>query len=316
MSERLVDRRIGGIRLLGYSLAGEETVIIAPELNVAFDIGRAPREVVAIDHICLSHGHMDHAAGIAYYFSQRAFLGNSPGAVIVHPELVEPVRNVIRAWAALEGHLSPHNVVGLEPGSDYEIRRNLVVRAFPVNHGPRCLGFAVIEKRHKLNPRYQGMTAQQIVALKRKGVEVNVHFEVPLIAYCGDTADGEFLDLDYVRNARILLIECTFIDREHVYRARAGRHLHLIDLPRILPRLRNPHVVLTHLTRRTGLREARRRIRELVEPGDLPRLTFLMERPRRRGEAARDRTPAQPPGDESTQDAESQSELARSPDPD
>jgi hypothetical protein len=30
------------IRLLGTTLAGEESFIVAPELNLAFDIGRAP----------------------------------------------------------------------------------------------------------------------------------------------------------------------------------------------------------------------------------------------------------------------------------
>ena len=34
-----------------------------------------------IDNLCLTHGHMDHAAGVAYYLSQRHFVGNSPGRV-------------------------------------------------------------------------------------------------------------------------------------------------------------------------------------------------------------------------------------------
>jgi ribonuclease Z len=32
---------VGSFHLIGYSVAGEETVIQAPELNVCFDIGRA-----------------------------------------------------------------------------------------------------------------------------------------------------------------------------------------------------------------------------------------------------------------------------------
>ena len=61
--------------LAGYSVAGEESVIVAGELDVVFDIGRCPREAMRVNHVLLSHGHMDHAAGIAYYFSQRDFQG-------------------------------------------------------------------------------------------------------------------------------------------------------------------------------------------------------------------------------------------------
>ena len=64
---RLVHKTLGRIKILGFSLAGEETVVAVPEYNVCFDIGRAPREVISIDNVCLSHGHMDHAAGVAYW---------------------------------------------------------------------------------------------------------------------------------------------------------------------------------------------------------------------------------------------------------
>ena len=71
MIERMIEKRIGDIRLVGNSRGGEESVIAAPELNVCFDIGLAPREVLSVDYVCLTHGHADHAAGIHYYFSQR-----------------------------------------------------------------------------------------------------------------------------------------------------------------------------------------------------------------------------------------------------
>ncbi|HMQ16293.1 MAG TPA: hypothetical protein PKC49_09990, partial [Phycisphaerae bacterium] len=88
-----------GIHLLGASLAGEETYLVLPELNLAFDVGRAPREVLAVDHLFLSHGHMDHAAGIAYYFSQRMFLDNAPGNLYVPNGLERPIRDLLRIWA-------------------------------------------------------------------------------------------------------------------------------------------------------------------------------------------------------------------------
>jgi ribonuclease Z len=111
--------------LAGYSVAGEESVILAPELDVVFDIGKCPREALRVNHVLLSHGHMDHAAGIAYYFSQRDFQGISGGVALVAKSLVEPLERLMDAVAGVEGHTSPHKFVGMSDGEDYEIRRGL-----------------------------------------------------------------------------------------------------------------------------------------------------------------------------------------------
>ena len=43
MASRLIEKTVGSLKLAGFSMAGEETVIVLPEMNVAFDVGRAPR---------------------------------------------------------------------------------------------------------------------------------------------------------------------------------------------------------------------------------------------------------------------------------
>jgi ribonuclease Z len=87
--------------------------------------------------------------------------------------------------------------------------------------------------------------------------------------------------LDHVRNARLLIMECTFFDPEHTVRARAGKHLHVRDLRTILPRLRSPSILLTHVTRRTDMRTVKHLFESAVEEVDRERITFLMDRPRR-----------------------------------
>jgi ribonuclease Z len=279
-----------GLRLLGSSLAGEETFVIAPELNLAFDIGRAPREVLAVDHVLLTHGHMDHAAGIAYYFSQRKFLDNAPGHLYVPEPLVEPVQRLLRIWADIDGHEPPANVHPATAGIDLPLRRDLVVRPFEVNHPCRrhdrsvvqALGYAAIEVRHKLIDEYQHLSGPQLVELKRQGVAITRRVELPLVAYCGDTAAGDFLDLEYVRKAKVILLECTFVEGDHRDRARAGRHLHVSDLPAIFDRLQNERIVLIHLSRRTALASARAILKRELGDGLDDRVSFFMEH-RRRG---------------------------------
>ena len=77
--QRFAKLKLGALHIIGYSVAGEETVVQVPEMDVCFDIGRAPYFALTSNIICLSHGHMDHMAGVAYYLSQRhAKPGASP----------------------------------------------------------------------------------------------------------------------------------------------------------------------------------------------------------------------------------------------
>lgn len=281
------------IRLRGVSLAGEETYIVAPEMNLGFDLGRCQRDVLGVDHVFLTHGHMDHAAGAAYYFSQRMFIDNAPGNLYAPALLVEPLRKLMRLWADIDGHEPPSHIHAVEAGQDIPLRRDLLVRPFTVNHICRrhdhsrvqALGFAAIEVRQKLRDEFAGLTGPQIVELKSRGQEITRRVEIPLVTYCGDTADGEFFDLPHVKHARVLLMECTFIDPDDRERARAGYHTHLLDLRDILPRLNNERILLTHLSRRTSLREARQALQRELTPEQMERVSFFMEH-RRRGRRA------------------------------
>lgn len=292
MPPPLAEYQHGDLRLLGSSLAGEETFIVAPELNLAFDVGRAQRELLAVDHVFLTHGHMDHAAGVAYYFSQRMFIDNAPGHVYVPEPLVDPLQRLMRLWAEIDGHEPVANIHGVRPGEDVVLRRDLVVRPFEVNHPCRrrdletvhALGFAAIEVRQKLLDEYQNLTGPQLVKLKEQGVAITRRVELPLLAYTGDTAAGDFLMLDYVRNARVLLLECTFLEDEHESRARAGHHIHVADLRRIVPLMNNEKIVLIHLSRRTAFNTAREILRrELGEIADERVTLFMAHRRPRRG---------------------------------
>ena len=264
--------------LAGYSVAGEESVIVVPELDCCFDIGKCPREALAVNHLLLTHGHMDHVAGLPYYFAQRDFQGIANGKALVPANLVDPLEDLMAAWGRVEGHVPPHAFVGMRAGDDYEIRRGLLVRAFHTNHVRGSLGFSLVEVRNKLKEQYVGLTGPQIVALKNKGVEITDRTEVPLAAYLGDTGPADYASLPCVADAKVLLIECTFFEDEHKTRARAGRHLHVAQLPDILDGMRNERIIIVHVTRRTNMALARKTLRKTLPTDTLERITFLMSR--------------------------------------
>lgn len=269
---------MGDFTVAGYSVAGEESVIIIPELDVCFDIGKCPREALAVNNVLLTHGHADHSAGLLYYFSQRDFQAISGGKVFLPNKMLDPVESLISAWGRVEGHLPPYELVGMSDGEEFEIRRDLYIKAFSTKHVPGSLGFAVVEERRKLKEEFIGLDGPQIVELKKKGVEISNTIELPLVAYLGDTAKANYSDNPYVRDARVLLIECTFFDDEHTDRARAGRHIHVDELAETLAGMNNEKIIITHVTRRTNLSFARRMLKKALPADVLAKTTFLMSR--------------------------------------
>lgn len=273
---KLSQLEMGDFALAGYSVAGEESIIIAPELDVCFDIGKCPREALNVNTVLLSHGHMDHVAGLPYYFAQRDFQGMPVGTAVVPADLVEPLIDLMKAWGNVEGHVAPYRFVGLRPGEDYEIRRGLVARTFPTRHVVASLGYSVIDVRQKLKDEFIGLEGPQLVELKQKGVEITRRVEVPLVAYLGDTGKANYASLPCVAQAKVLLIECTFFDEDHIKRARAGRHVHILDLPDMLEGMQNEKIVIIHVTRRTNLAAARKILAKSLSKEMLEKITFLM----------------------------------------
>lgn len=300
-------------RVQGISIAGEETAVQIPEMDVCFDIGRCPRQVLTSNHIALTHGHMDHAAGIAYYFSQRHFQGMGAGTVVCHPKLAGPIHNVMKAWVELEGQVTPYNVVPLAPEQELMIKNNVYLRAFETVHSNGALGYCLIERRSKLRPELAELPQEKLLELKNRGEAITRTIEVPHIAFMGDTAWGAPFERPDVLAARILITECTFLEPGHRDRAAIGKHLHLDDIVRLLTVCQAEAVVLTHLSRRTNIAKARRWIDDAVRPEDRQRVLILMD-----GRTNRDRYEqqlARMQGEGAAQEAEGQEDNGQSVDP-
>jgi len=277
-SHNLSRIEIDNLEIIGYSVAGEETVVAIPQLDVCFDVGKAPDQIIPINNVLLTHGHMDHAAGLAYYLSQRNFCGISAGTVLAPQNLLGPMQDIIDAWSKLDGNKIPARLVGVKPGDEYQIKPNLLARVFPTKHTRGSVGFTVIEKRKKLKPEYSHLTGPQIVELKKQGTEIDYPLEFPIVTYLGDTQYVDFSQLQYIADSKILIAECTFYEGEHASRAKAGRHMHVDELTALLANLNNQHIVITHTTQRTAMHEIRKTLSKTLPKDTYDRITLLMSR--------------------------------------
>ncbi|HEX3356837.1 MAG TPA: MBL fold metallo-hydrolase [Tepidisphaeraceae bacterium] len=267
----------GQFHIVGYSVAGEETVVQVPEMNVCFDIGRAPYFALTSDFVCITHCHMDHLAGLGYYLSQRHFQGMKPGTVLLPRELERPVDALLKCWRDVERQGTPYKLVPMSPGQMYEVRRDFGIRCFATHHGGPSLGYSLVSIREKLKPELLGTPGPQLVEMRKSGVEIQYRIEVPMIAFLGDTTLGNIFDQPDVQNAQVLITETTFFDADHRAKAKAGRHLHLEHLLEVLPKLKNEYIVLSHVSRRTGVRRAKHLLRKRIGEEQMKRIHFLMD---------------------------------------
>jgi len=261
-------------RVQGFSVAGEQTMVHVPELEVAFDVGFCPRVLVPCPSIALSHAHMDHIGGLPYWFSQRYFQKLPPGKVHCHHAIAQPLLNMMKGWVDLERQQTPHEVIGMEDGQEVLLRPNIWLRAIEVRHTVPALGFVVIERRNKLKLEFVDLPADALREAKARGESITRQIDIPLIAYTGDTEMGPYLLRDEFRQAQTVVTECTFFDPEHRGRAATGMHLHVEDIRELLQAWSAHDVVVVHLSRRTMLSYARKRLDEVGGEG---RVHILMD---------------------------------------
>nr|GLL31356.1 nuclear ribonuclease Z isoform X2 [Ipomoea trifida] len=88
---------IEGYQIEGLSIAGHETCVIIPTLNLAFDIGKCPQRAVSQQFVFISHGHMDHIGGLPMYVATRGLYRMTPQQLLC-PRLL---RKVLRRFLKL-----------------------------------------------------------------------------------------------------------------------------------------------------------------------------------------------------------------------
>ena len=233
----------------GRSRSGHETVFRIREAGLALDIGRCPDMVVPMPRVFITHAHLDHAAGIAFYAAQRRLQKLDDGVVYVPSEAEADFRLILETHERLAGAEFPVEIRGLAVGHEVPLGRGRMVRAYAATHRVAARAYELIEH------------------------------DVPILFYTGDTDRGLLERCDSAYKARVLLIECSFLADGHQDRAAKYRHMHIDDIADFADRFENELIVLTHFSQRYSREQIRDTVRRRLPAGLRERIRLALPHP-------------------------------------
>ena len=240
----------GPFTVRGVSVGGVYTSLVVPELGVMFDAGIPARSAGAIDTILLSHGHADHAGALPALLGIRALHGKTrPPRVVMPAEIVDDLGIALAALSKLQRWPLAIEAIGMHPGDEVALRGDLHVRAVRTFHPVPSLAYLIVRRVAKLRDELRQLPGPEIARRRRAGEDVTIVDERLELAYATDTLVTALDHAPELYTARVLIVECTFLDdRKSLAAARAGCHIHLDELVERAARFQNEHVVLMHVS--------------------------------------------------------------------
>src|ERR1700693_3725904 len=182
----------GGIAIGGVSIAGHESFYKVPGFRVLLEFWRVPGDTVGYATVCLTHGHLDHAAGLARHASRRTLQGLPPARIFA-PENAVPD---LEAWLAISHRLEDIeygvHVTPAVAGRTVALRNDLELEFLPGRHRVPTDGYLFSEVRRKLKDEFLDLPGEKIAALRAAGAAVTRRVETPLLAYPGDCGPAIF----------------------------------------------------------------------------------------------------------------------------
>ena len=276
--ERGFQLHTGGLKFVGYSLAGISTSIAFPEADVLFDVAQGLPYQTGYNTILLTHAHMDHASGLPYLISQKSMQNRPPPVIYMPKEAIEPFQRMMSIWHEIDQFEYAFEFREAKPGQLYPLKGEYAFRTFPTFHRVPSQGYNIVARKKRLKTEYKAATPHELGRLRREGLELEESYEENLISFTGDTRI-EFLENDLARRAKVLFMEVTYWDeKKSVANAREWGHIHFDEFLPELGKIEAEKIVLIHASARYKTRELEQIIADRV-PEHLKSKLILFARP-------------------------------------
>ncbi len=267
--ERTRRVKLGDMTIEGFSRAPVKSFWRIPELKLGFDLGWQPWEHMGPPRWFISHTHMDHILALPAYAARRQMMDMSPPTVYLPAQKAADAQALLAAFTRLDNGRLPCRFVGVMPGDEIELSRELIVTVSKTYHSVHSVGYIVWERRKKLKEEYLALTGPQIRGLKESGVEITYEVRFPRVAYLGDTTIRALDETPDMYRADVLITEMTFVSPDVTPdMLRTSGHIHLNDIVKRQDRFENKLVIAGHFSARYTNQEIVSRVRAAL-PGML-----------------------------------------------
>lgn len=267
---------VAGHDIHAISAGGIETCYHLPGFDLCLDIGRCPPGAERANRLLLTHAHIDHAAGLPYYVSLRGLIGAPPPRVFCPAADRDALWHILEAWSALQADSDRCELIGVEPGEKIELGRSVYAQTFRSPHRIATLGYTLVRRVKKLRPDLEGRAQTEIAVLARSGETVTTTREIQEVCFPGDTRIEVVEKEPSVTQAKVLLLECTFLGADISPEQAAQRgHIHLQQIADRADDFKNEVVVLTHFSRRYSREQIKAEVQAVLPESLRERIVLL-----------------------------------------
>lgn len=263
---------------IGFSKALYSTWIFYKPDHLLFDCGEGAATALGnggygIEKVLLTHGHMDHIAGLPVLLGSRAAGMGDPQKPlqIYYPRgdryVLQMQEYISQSFRNLPFALE---WIALEEGDQIPLRGNRYLETFRTRHikNQLTLGYRLLEKRRRLKSTFAHLSQDDISKIARQdgkeavaALSENYSAKVLLVG-----GDGLPLDADDISEAEILFHEATLIGAEE----RSGQmHSTLDEAVQIAAAANVKSLVLYHISGRYRAAEIKNAVLAAQEKYDV-----------------------------------------------
>lgn len=209
-------------------------------------MGSCPSFATQMEHVFITHGHLDHVAAIPMHAQQRTFLSLSPAAYHLSPGLLPKMDHILQGFQALDPTRLKYSLKPVVGTEDIRLPGGVTVRPFATRHRVESTGYAFWKGTSVLKEEFRGLPSEAIRDKVRSGVEVKDTTESLEVVVTGDTTMVGLKEAPWCFDAKVLVTECTYADDEGgtPELARERGHMHLDDIVENAELFKNEHIIL------------------------------------------------------------------------